>query len=514
MKAKWLILIVAAIIGVVILAGFLSGGLPAERPAQAGECVGGQCDVGGFFDRWRRRRADPEPTPEPTPPDPQPEPTPPVPPPPPPVPGKTLSAVGIWSALAAPAKLAAAAHSHEVAAFLQSQNGSWRVLDPVMLDQKTPVPAWVKPWFDAAIKAGKKAPCVIWHDQGKILAIDQADDSTTEATVLAWMRRCVQGTSQSVTVRGQVRACGLKPRTVKAGAAGFLQLSAKLQPLKPDQYPTCDLSNQVKLVRNQGSWGTCASQAGASIADCVRLIQFGPENFRPLSAFNLAVQVDGLNGAQLSDVMRALVKNGACTMEEHPEGQTRMPADWKTEAAYNKALAVYDTPDSDDLLGYVAAALDRGWPVSVGIMVGGGYDTDEAGYITYRRGAGGGGHAQVILGMRQSGGTVWLLALNSWGKEWGGGRDAPAGMGWIESTFVERSPFNDIWTLTTMSVAPNDSGHAPVTESLPVKAKGGDGAKLKSIIEIPITVEVQEAPADCPNGRCNTVGPGLFRRGR
>lgn len=350
MKTRWMILIFTVVVGLVLAIGFLSGGLPCDQQAEGGRFRGRFRER---FQEFRHRHDEPTPIPDPTPePDPQPDPI-------PPVDGKTLSAVGLWSALNAPAKLAAAAHSHEVAAFLQSQNGSWRVLDPLMLKQETATPAWVKLWFDAAAAAGKKAPCVIWHDQGKIIAIDQADDSTDEATVLGWMRRCVQGTADAVTVKGKVRLCGLKPRTVKAGMAGFPQLSARLKPLKPEQYPTCDLSTQVRLIRYQGQWGTCASQAGASLADCVRYQEFGPENFRPLSAFNIAVQVNGLDGAQLSDVMRALVANGACTMAEHPEGQRAMPANWRQKASYNKALAVYDTPDSDDLLGYVAAALDR-----------------------------------------------------------------------------------------------------------------------------------------------------------
>jgi hypothetical protein len=387
-------------------------------------------------------------------------PNPPTPAPPPPVPPaprpKTLSAVGIWTALGAPIKLASAAHSQEIATFLESQSGTWLVLDPAMESQPGPQPRWLGPWFAAAKASGKQPPLVIWHDSGKVIRTDQLTPDSDAAAVLTLAKSCLGTAKGSVTVRGRTYRTGLVKRTKAPGKAGFAKVSAVLSPLTSDQYPACDLGYLVPRVSDQGQTGTCHAHAAVLMVECVRRVQFGKVNDTPLSPWCLATLTNGWNGATLSDDMQILAKSGVCTLATW--GYTNQaPTGWQNDAKQHILLAVYDSPDSDPL-GYLAASLARGWTCEIGISVGDGFEPDADGYITYDRGSGWGGHAVLACGLKKTAdGRRWIKILNSWGTSWGQG-----GFAWIESRFLTESGFNDLWVATTVSAASADRAVTPV----------------------------------------------------
>ena len=391
--------------------------------------------------------------PEPQPPEPKPDPQ------PKPEPGKTLSAVGVWTALGAGSKLGTAAHSHDVAQLLKSQNGGWLVIDKLMAQDETH-PAWVDQWLKVLADSGKTEPAVIWHDQGKVVAIDQCSANTDAETLLALAKSHLPESDEAVVVQGKVRPLGLKPRTVAPGklmaeGAPVKQISAVLEPLAEKDYPTVDLGSQITQTKNQGNYGTCVSQAFCAALEAVRYSQFGPENDVELSPNNLATQIDGWNGAIATDAVKALMKTGVIPMADQPNYSSRLPVGWQKKAAGYKVLAIYDTPDSD-YLGYLAAALSRGWLVPIGIGVGSGFDVDGEGYISYARGSGRGGHEILACGLKQHDGKWWIRIKNSWGQKWGND-----GFAWIESTFLTRSVFADLWVVVVTSAAPTDKAVSP-----------------------------------------------------
>jgi len=434
------------------------------------------------------RVVDPSPQPEPQP-DPDPTPT----PKPTPIDGSTLSAVGVWEAIGAESKLAMAAHSHDVAELLRAQNGGWLVIDPIMAEAVN-CPGWVNKWLDVLEKSGKTHPAVIWHDQGKILAIDQLAVETTAEALLELAKSRIPVSPDGVVIHGRHRPTGLKPRTEKPGrvllsdGSTIPQISATLKPLSETEYPTVDLRTRITRIKNQGRYGTCSSQSACTAMESLRYAQFGPENDVELSPNNLASQIGGWNGASLSATMQALVKNGVLPMADQPNYTSRMPSNWRHKAAGYRLLAVYDSPDSD-LMGYLAAALARGWVVQIGVGVGGGFDADSDGLISYARGSGRGGHAVTACGLKKHDGRWWILIANSWGKSWG-----QDGFAWIESKFLTNSIYSDMWVAVVAAASPDDKACVPNSK------------------------EKQSAPppSSCPSGTCPTNDGGrrgLFGRG-
>ena len=102
------------------------------------------------------------------------------------------------------------------------------------------------------------------------------------------------------------------------------------------------------------------------------------------------------------DVLQALMSTGVVPMSAQPDYVHQPPAGYQQLAANYQALAVYGPPVGvpasagrppkggapADSTGYVAAAIARGYPVTVGISVGNGFNPDADGYITYAQGAG------------------------------------------------------------------------------------------------------------------------------
>jgi hypothetical protein len=272
------------------------------------------------------------------------------------------------------------------------------------------------------------------------------------------------------------------------------KLSAVLKPLPPANYPACDLRTAIPIIDDQGGTSLCTSFAGVLLTEHARYVQFGRRNVRRLSAANIASRINGWDGASLTDVISALSADGVATEAVHPEHSNRLPRDWQSEARQYRWLKWYDSPETNPM-GYTAAALARGLPCIVGIGVGGSFDPDAQGRITYARGSGRGGHAVVACGHTPAGDTGYTLIANSWGRDWG-----QAGFAWIEDRFIEQTEYDGPYVCTAVTAATADTGpQSPIPKS-PV---------IPAAIDLPIS-------EPCPGGVCpppKRLWPRLDRPG-
>lgn len=560
MKARWLILIVAAIVGVVISVGFLSGGLPAEEAALGGfrlsaaisadatsltngektflrwKTSGGtpscswadSCEASGALEvaptetttytiyNTRRRTIEKSVTIEVKAPEPNPDPT------PTPSGDCAIAAIGLGSAFSVADTLSLASHDHDLGGFLRAQSGTWTIIDPLML--KADHPKVLDSWVKVAADAKKTQPCVIWYKRisgaTSVLAIDEVEDTTTAKDLLARAKELVPAPTNRITIRGKTYGLGAMPGKAGAKFSGK-RISEILKPLAEANYPVAiDLSGQLPFLKDQGAEGTCVLQAVAQGYEAAVVRAFGHANATEFSANFLAARTQGWNGTWTSEGIKVLTEEGIVTQAEQPNYEHTLPANWKKKAALNKAIGVYGPPAEGESIGYAMAAIARGYPVVVGIAVGNGFDPDENGVITYAQGAASQVNHDVIIqgAIYTIGGRKCVDMKNSWGA-WGFKRE---GRCYLELEFLKDDRDFAVIVVPTANdsyrfdATPAASG-AAATPSLPgLETAGNDGAKLRSILEVPVAVEVLE-PADrtaCPDGRCTTGGPRLFRRGR
>lgn len=407
----------------------------------------------------------PTPDPEPTP-DPGPEPQ----------PGFSLSAIGIGSAFEVDDKLSAASRDHDIGEFLKSQNGKWLLITDEILAEKHPVV--LDQWVAILAESGKKAPAVIWtNQQGKVLGIDEVAGKDKVA-ILELAKAQVPATRMKVVIQGTVRELGLLPPKQGARYAGP-SVSKILKPLAAADCPSVDLRSQVLYYKNQ-SGGTCVLNAFAGACEAAIYVSYGVDNVQELSPYFLANLSNGYNGTYAQTAAELIQKWGNLPFDAvRPYGQ--LPSDWKSKAPDFKCIAVYGPPDRDSV-GYLRAALNRGYIACAGISVGSGFNPDSNGYISYARGAGRYVNHEIRV-------VAWDQAkrrfgiANSWGKSWG-----ISGFAWLDEKFFEAD--TDMWVVVGM-VASN-----AYTFPKPYKEVSYTG---KSILTIPVEAEIV---GTCPEGIC------------
>jgi hypothetical protein len=439
------------------------------------------------------------PTPEPTPtPAPTPTPT--------PVDGFTLSAVGIGSAFGVGDTLSLAARDHDLGAFILSQNGTWTTItDEVMApDHPKAFDEWV------AIIGTKAKPAVIWHNQGKVLAIDAVTEATTGADLLALAKSHVPTVAGQIIVDGKVRLLGLIPEKPGARFAGP-RLSKILNPIAAADCPTVDLASQ-NLWRKDQTGGTCVLNAFASACEAATYVAYGKTNSLQFSPYFLANLTSGYNGTYASSGAEMVQKYGNLPFKDMAP-YDRLPVGWKAKAANYKCLAVYGPPESSDTKGYIRAALRRGYVVCAGIGVGNGFDVDSTGYISYARGGSRSvNHEILVVGWDQA--KSRFKILNSWGRSWGND-----GFAWLEDRFFDYD--NDLWTVVAMTAAPSYKFYSPVMDTVVVPVTAvvappsaapthADSAK-PAVVPTVVGGKLGGSPAEkpkaaavggCENGKC------------
>ena len=424
--------------------------------------------------------------------DPTPTPT----PVPEPVEGFTLSAVGFGSAFGVDDVLSSASRDHELGAFLQSQNGTWATItDEVMAVSH---PKAFDEWESVRVANKAEKPCVAWHNQGKLLKIESVAGKS-KADILQLAKSAVPATDNAVVIRGKVRLLGLKPAQKGVKFAGP-KVSAILKPLAADKCPSVNLRSQTLYLKNQ-TGGTCVLNTGAGLCEAAYYVAYGKENCPELSPYFLANLTDGYNGTWAKNCFDVMQQYGNMPFGDF-EPYDRLPVNWKAKASKYKCLAVYGPPDSDSL-GYIRAALNRGYQVACGISCGSGFDPDANNYISYERGAGRSVNHEIrVVAWDQEKGRFGII--NSWGV-WGDN-----GFAWLDAKFFTED--TDLWVVVAMAVPDSFKFFSPVTE-----------APAKHVtLEVPVTLAIEaareppkedaatlpkESPCangQCPSGNCGT----------
>lgn len=249
---------------------------------------------------------------------------------------------------------------------------------------------------------------------------------------------------KSITIDGRQYFLGRLPRRAGVGKA-FTVFGAKDQDqtklIPRDQWAPIDFHHMVPKILDQDGQGACNAFASVQAVHVIRQQEGLP--FVELSAGNLYGRINGGRdaGSVLSDALAELKEKGVCKAATVPHLQwrrTNWPPNWQDEAKRFRILEAYDCPTFD----HIASALLAGFPVNIGILVGGNFSPDPiTGWIPDYRG-GGGGHALCAVGLLKKSDTWGVMVANSWGREWG-----LSGFGIVPESYFRRTPFADAWAV-------------------------------------------------------------------
>lgn len=245
-----------------------------------------------------------------------------------------------------------------------------------------------------------------------------------------------------INIGGEVRYLGCLPRTAEIGSIYPVfgeRPGGRLIPR--NQWQPCDHSHLVQKILDQDAQGACTAFASVQALMCLRAEAGLP--FVELSAGNLYGRINGGRdeGSTLADAIQTLEQQGVCKASTIGHLQWRKntwPPGWQEEARRFRVLEAWDCPSFDHL----ASALQLGFFVNLGILVGGNFEPDSDGWIPDRRG-GGSGHAMCGVGLAQHPRTGrWgIKVANSWGEDWG-----LRGFGIVPESYF-RGVFTDGWAV-------------------------------------------------------------------
>jgi len=178
-----------------------------------------------------------------------------------------------------------------------------------------------------------------------------------------------------------------------------------------------DYAHYNAPILDQGQRGSCTGQGGVS-AFWRQWLILG-RTPREFSACYIYGNINGGRdaGAIVSDVMTTLMSKGVCLLSEVPEGmiyRRSFPSSADATAQRFRVARAYHCATFDEL----GSALQRGFMVVFGIMVGGSFgNLDSEGVAPV---GGMGGHCLMACGMKKSSRHGWILhTQNSWGTRWG-----------------------------------------------------------------------------------------------
>lgn len=171
-------------------------------------------------------------------------------------------------------------------------------------------------------------------------------------------------------------------------------------------------------VLDQDGHGSCVGHGSTTAYEMAWLRAGGPPV--AFAACYVYGQINGGRdqGAIVGDAMRELIDKGVCTEAMVPPGKIysrSFPAGADAEAAKYKVREAYSCATYDE----ICTALQMGWTVSYGIMVGNNFgDLDSNGIAPLPRG-GGGGHCLCTYCLKNIGGKWIIWTRNSWNTSYG-----------------------------------------------------------------------------------------------
>ena len=259
-------------------------------------------------------------------------------------------------------------------------------------------------------------------------------------------------TIERAVIAGEERVLGgCRPRLADVGAlfAVWGDPGQQVAKIARNQWQPVSWRHKVVRIMDQDGVGACNAFASCQALETCRSI--AGQRHVELSPGNLYGRINGGRdmGSALGDALQALRNEGVCTqslvkpLDWHPRG---WPDSWKTEAQQFRILEAFDCPTFD----HIASAIQCGFLVDYGIMVGRNFDVESDGWVGEYRG-GGGGHALCGVGLVERGGKWGILTANSWGEKWG-----DKGFGVVPESYF-RGSFNDAWAVRAVTTESSDS---------------------------------------------------------
>lgn len=254
----------------------------------------------------------------------------------------------------------------------------------------------------------------------------------------------------------EMRKLGCLPRLASPGSV-FPLLADKIGLIPRDKWQAMTASEidlaiaSVRRIIDQNGIGMCASAASTQGMEEARRRE-GLRDVR-LSPGDLYRRVSGGRdaGSSLSDNLTEVTQRGIAPDALVPDLEWRRsyPGSGKQALAY-RGIDAFDCPSFDAM----ATAVQRGFPVVYGIMIGGDFSPGSDLWLPdYSRG--GGGHAMLGVGLCQKADRWGLLTVNSWASSWG-----KRGCAVLPESYFTSTPFTDGWALRS-TVVPDDD---PVPE--------------------------------------------------
>lgn len=171
---------------------------------------------------------------------------------------------------------------------------------------------------------------------------------------------------------------------------------------------TLDLTDDLFEVRNQGSQGTCAAMAGATLKEWQEIQDVELGDFLSPQFIYYNREDPNSAGMYMRDLMKILKNKGVCDEDLHQYGNLKEPSSIAFTAALSFKVDRYAAVDTIDGL---KNALYTNGPCVIAVPV-----YNYGGRMWYQR-AGDtflGGHAMTVVGYNEQG----FIIRNSWGKYW------------------------------------------------------------------------------------------------
>lgn len=249
-----------------------------------------------------------------------------------------------------------------------------------------------------------------------------------------------------------------------------------------------DLRDMFAPVRDQGTQGSCASFAVASVIEAMRRdsTRRSPA-FLYWNAREVAGNADSDCGASLYEIIRAASDKGACTEEKMPYNPDMYALAPSADASHDASLCkVIEAKTVIPRLKDIKSAIAQGFPVIVAARIFDSFSDTEKGFVRHPSAkdlaanddsARHCNHALVVCGYSDK--DRVFVVRNSWGTRFGDNGYCYIPYSYARKYFIQACVITQV-TSAAGSVTPAHSSH---TFNFNLADKGLEAAVLRNLIE-------------------------------